>query len=153
MKEKYLNTLLLYYEEEIMGEGYFLSLSKHFTEKHQKEKMVMMAEVERYAAKSVMPLLQKYKLQPRPAKILHTIGEEGVKKIVNLSWIEFIQQINDNYPNYLIEFAALEALAPSEDLPLLKILTNHEIAAIEFAELELAGVNPSIKPLLEYMKK
>ena len=153
MKEKYLNTLLLYYEEEIMGEGYFLSLSKHITEKHQKEKMVMMAEVERYAAKSVMPLLQKYKLQPRPTKILQTIGEEGVKKIVNLSWIEFIQQINDNYPNYLIEFAALEALAPSEDLPLMQILTNHEFAAIEFAELELAGVNLSIKPLLEYMRK
>jgi hypothetical protein len=38
-------------------------------------------------------------------------------------------------------------------LPLLKILTNHEFAAIEFAELELAGVNLSIKPLLEYMKK
>ena len=100
-----------------------------------------------------MPLLQKYKLQPRPTKILQTIGEEGVKKIVNLSWIEFIQQIKDTYPNYLIEFAALEALAPSEDLPFLKILTNHEIAAIEFAELELAGVNLSIKPLLAYMKK
>jgi len=40
---------------------------------------------------------------------------------------------------YLDDFAGLENLAPAEDLPALILLTGHEVAVIEFAEMELAG--------------
>ena len=60
--DKYLKTLLSYYEDEIMGEAYFYGLVDHFEEK---EKLTLLARVERRAAESVVPLLNKYDLVPR----------------------------------------------------------------------------------------
>lgn len=45
--DAYLRTLLLYYEEEIIGEAYFHGLARHFDER---EKIVLLARVERRAA-------------------------------------------------------------------------------------------------------
>ena len=45
----------------------------------------------------------------------------------------------DTYPAYVDDFENLERMAPNVDLPPLKILTLHEVVAIEFAEMEIAG--------------
>ncbi len=42
-------------------------------------------------------------------------------------------------------------MAPSEDLYALKALTEHEVAAIDFARKELAGDSDSMAPLLQYL--
>ena len=42
-------------------------------------------------------------------------------------------------------------MAPEEDLYALKKLTNHEVAAIEFAKRELAGDPDSLSPLCDYL--
>ena len=152
MRRQYLETLLLYYEEEIMGEGYFTALSEHFVEPHQKEKMLLMAKVESYAAEAIEPLLLKYDLVPRDFSLLREMGREGLKKICHLTWEEFIDGICDNFPKYLIEFGDLEEMAPKDDLQLLKILTYHEVAAIEFAKLERAKKVNSTDPLMKYME-
>ena len=60
--DKYLKTLLLYYEEEIEGQAYFYGLVNHFEEQ---DKLTVLAKVERRAAESVVPLLEKYGLVPR----------------------------------------------------------------------------------------
>lgn len=73
--KRYLQTLLTYYEEEVSGEAYFLGLAEHFAE-HQK--LTLLAKVERYAAQSVLPLLEKYALSPRDESILKAEGEEAV---------------------------------------------------------------------------
>lgn len=151
MNENYLKTLLLYYEEEIMGEGYFYALSSYFGEKHQQEKMILMAEVENYAANAVLPLLKKYNLKARALNDLRLMGKQDVVKVQGLSWKEFMFQICNKYPGYLTDFANLENMAPKTDLPLLKILTDHEVAAIEFAKLEIDGSKESIKPLTKYL--
>jgi len=54
---KYLETLQLYYEEEIEGEAYFAALAERLTDPEQRAKMQMMADVETYAAAAVHPLL------------------------------------------------------------------------------------------------
>ena len=59
--DNYLKTLLSYYEEEIEGEAYFYGLIDHFEEQ---DKLTVLARVERRAAESVVPLLEKYKLVP-----------------------------------------------------------------------------------------
>ena len=57
----------------------------------------------------------------------------------------------NRYPGYVKEFATLERMAPEEDLYVLKKLTNHEVAAIEFAKRELAGDPDSLAPLCDYL--
>jgi dimethylamine/trimethylamine dehydrogenase len=60
--DEYLKTLLSYYEEEIEGEAYFYGLVDYFEEQ---EKLTVLARVERRAAESVVPLLEKYGLVSR----------------------------------------------------------------------------------------
>jgi dimethylamine/trimethylamine dehydrogenase len=59
--------------------------------------------------------------------------------------------IVQRYPGYLDEFLALQAMAPREDLLALKILTDHEVAAIDFARREIAGDPDSLDSLNQYL--
>ena len=146
--DKYLKTLLSYYEEEIEGEAYFYGLADHFEEQ---EKLTVLARVERRAAESIAPLLEKYELVPRDESELKTRGEAYVGRHASFDWFEFMTYIVNRYPGYLEDFTALERLAPEEDLHALNNLTAHEIAAIEFAKRELAGVPDSLAPLCDYL--
>ena len=146
--DKYLRTLLSYYEEEIEGEAYFYGLVDHFEEQ---DKLTVLARVERRAAESVVPLLEKYKLVPRDASKLKTRGADHVQRHASFDWLEFMTYMLNRYPGYLEEFTTLERMAPEEDLYALKKLTNHEVAAIEFAKRELAGDPDSMAPLCDYL--
>ena len=62
-----------------------------------------------------------------------------------------MEHIVKRYPGYLDEFHALEQVAPVADLPALGILTDHEVAVIAFAKMEVAGDPDSKEPLLQYL--
>ena len=107
--------------------------------------------VERRAAESVVPLLEKYELVPRDESELKTRGEGYVGRHASLDWFEFMTYIVNRYPGYLEDFTTLERMAPEEDLYALKNMTVHEVAAIEFAKRELAGDPDSLAPLYDYL--
>lgn len=146
--DKYLKTLLSYYEEEIEGEAYFYGLVDHFEEQ---EKVTVLARVERRAAESVVPLLEKYGLVPRDESELKTRGESYVGRHASFDWFEFMTYMVNRYPGYLEDFTALEKMAPEEDLDALNNLTDHEVVVIEFANRELAGDPDSLAPLYDYL--
>ena len=146
--DKYLKTLLSYYEEEIEGEAYFYGLVNHFEEQ---EKLTVLARVERRAAESVVPLLEKYELIPRGESELKTRGESYVGRHASFDWSEFMTYMVNRYPGYLEDFTALERIAPEADLCALNNLTDHEVAAIEFAKRELAGDPDSLASLYDYL--
>ena len=148
INEIYRQTLLRYYEEEISGEAYFYALADHFDER---EKMILLAKIERQAALMIEPLLDKYGLEPRVDKILELEGQSHVEPHQCLDWSQFMTHIVERYPLYLDEFTALEQMAPEEDLPALQRLTQHEVAVIDFAHMEIAGATTSLEPLLEYL--
>ena len=148
--DKYLKTLLSYYEEEIEGEAYFYGLVNHFEEQ---DKLTVLAKVERRAAESVLPLLEKYELIPRQESELKARGENYVGRHASFDWFEFMTYMVNGYPGYLEDFTALERMAPEEDLYALNNLTDHEVAAIEFAKRELAGDPDSLAPLFGYLNR
>ncbi len=145
---EYLDTLLRYYEEEISGEAYFFALADHFDER---DKIILLGKVERRAAEAVVPLLQKYGLKPRDESIIHAEGNSHLWGHEDYTWSEFLIHIINRYPAYLDDFNGLESMAPNEDLQALKTLTEHEVAAIDFARKELAGDPESLSPLLQYL--
>lgn len=148
---KYRKTLLDYYEEEVMGEAYFYGLCDHFDGESEREKLRLLAEVETCAARSVEPLLKKHGLEPRDSEVLRSLGVKDVAAHKDLSWHEFVTHMAVRYPGYIDDFEALERMAPDEDLPCLKQLTRHEVVAIEFAEMEVAGKPGSTAPLADYI--
>ncbi len=149
--QKYLETLLLYYEEEIVGEAYFYGLADRLIEADQKKKMVLMGDVERHAANAVRPLLNKYGLTPRTDKVLHALGQEQAASGSG-NWAESLDEMRKTFPGYVDDFLNLEAMALKMDLTLLQFLTEHERAAIEFLDKELTDRANSADPLLAYIK-
>ena len=102
----YLVTLLEYYEAEIMGEAYFYCLADHFEER---DKMILLARIERDAASTVEPLLGKYDLHARDEAELARPGRGYISLHQAYSWQEFMTYIVERYPACLDEFEALEA--------------------------------------------
>lgn len=146
---RYLDTLLRYYEEEISGEAYFYALAECFDER---DKIILLAKTERVAAQAIEPLLEKYGLVPRDEAELKDLGQSYVGLHESYSWPEFMAYVVERYPGYLEDFNALEKMAPKEDLPALNILTEHEVAVIDFAEKELLGDPESLTPLNRYLE-
>ena len=121
----YLETLLQYYEEEVMGVAYFHGLAEHIGGAAERGKLVLLAEVERRAAEVVRPLLDRHGLVPRDESVLKALGAAHVERHRRYSWMEFMAHMIARYPAYVAEFKALERLAPEDDLPALKLLTDH----------------------------
>ena len=147
----YHETLLLYYEEEVMGVAYFLGLADHIGGDGVREKLELLAAVEHRAAELTRPLLDKYGLEPRDEPELVALGRSHVARHQDLSWPEFVAHMAERYPAYVDMFEALERMAPADDRPALGALTRHEVAAIDFANLEIAGEADSTAPLRDYI--
>ena len=76
-----------------------------------------------------------------------------MQRHASFGWLEFMTYMVNRYPGYLEDFTALEKMAPEEDLYALNNLTDHEVAAIEFAKRELAGDPHSLAPLRDYLNR
>lgn len=146
----YHETLVLYYEEEVEGEAYFLEWAKAFNDPDHRAKMVLMGEVERHAAAAVLPLLEKYGLKPRPKTDLVESGITSARDATS-DWDKAIDGMTETFPGYIDDFERLEAMAPPEDRALLNFLTEHEVAAIKFLELEKSAPDQSAVPLQDYL--
>jgi dimethylamine/trimethylamine dehydrogenase len=149
--EGYLEMLQRFYEEEIEGSAYFDALAERFSQAEQRRKMHLMAQVERYAAAAAAPLLAKYHLITRDAAVLQASGHKHAQN-VTADWPALISEMRRTFPDYMPEFRAIEDLAPPQDLPQLKMLTAHEIAAIAFLEAEAKGDPDSDAPLINYLR-
>ena len=148
--QKYLDTLQLYYEEEVEGEAYFDEAAKAFDDPLVREKLILLAECERHAAEAVEPLVRKYGLTPKSAEELQESGRASARE-TKADWAEMLVGMNKTYPGYLDDFKGLEALAPAEDMQRLNFLTEHEVAAIEFLRLEAEDPPDSVGPLKTYL--
>jgi hypothetical protein len=150
MDQTYLDTLLLYYEEQIEGAAYFAELARAFDAPDRIEKLMLLAEVERHAAAGVAPLIAKYRLTARPSAALVASGKSQARG-TPADWAALLSEMTRSYPGYLSAFEALEVMAPSEDRPRLAFLTQHEVAALEFLALEKINSAQSAAPLRDYL--
>ena len=141
--------MLLYYEEEIAGEAYFMALADRVDE-GAATSLRLLADVERHCAAIVAPLLAKYGLKPRPTPQLIDEGRADADKGPQ-TYPEMIAYMRKTFPGYIGDFERLEAMAPAEDLPVLTRMTEHEVVAIEFLEREATGAANPTAPLTEYL--
>ena len=75
----YLDTLLLYYEEEIEGEAYFQTLADMVGNPDHHNKLQLLAKVEHHAANVTLPLIRKYALTPRSDATLFQSGQDQAR--------------------------------------------------------------------------
>ncbi len=146
----YLRTLLDYYEEEIGGIAYFQGLADICTDPDQKAKMTLLAQVEQHTADIVAPLIERYGLTPRSQDVLAAEGAADARRGPQ-DWGGLIAHMRKVFPGYIADFERLERMAPPQDLPILKRMTEHEVVAIAFLELEAKGAPDAIAPLQRFL--
>ncbi|MFC6585100.1 FAD-dependent oxidoreductase [Sulfitobacter aestuariivivens] len=149
--DKYLATLRQYLEEEIEGAAYFERLAERFQDDDLKRKMMLLKQVEEHTAVAVRPLIEKYDLRPRDAAELTRSGQKQADTAPG-DWDELIAQMRSTFPGYIEDFRQLEAMAPPDDLPPLKVMTEHEVAALAFLEAEANGDPESCRPLHQFLR-
>ena len=105
----------------------------------QREKLDLLSRVERVAAESVRPPIDRYRLVPWSDAELAAAGVAWIGCLRTFDWRDFIADIAERYPQYLLDFETQERMVPDEGRPAVRVLNEHEVAAIEFARKELAG--------------
>lgn len=151
MAGDYSATLVAYYEEEVAGEAYFATLADSAGSDAAAEALRLLAAVERRTADLMAPLLARHGLAARDEAALLAWGVESAGPHLAMTWDALVERMATTYPDYMPMFAALEAMAPAADLPVLRKVTAHEAAAIAFAERERAGDPDSTEPLRAFL--
>ena len=145
IEQPYLDALLQAYEAEIAGEAYFMALTDVFFEPIHHEKLMLLAAVERRTGNTLRPLIERHRLEPLDDVALAARGKTWVKERAFRRWSDLMGNMTARYPGFIVKFEALAASGPVEDKGALKILVEHEIVLLNFAEHEAAGVANSLE--------
>ncbi len=149
-RAEYLETLLLYYEEEIEGEVFFEELAKRFSDPARKEALNLLSKVENHTANAMRPLIDKHGLGPRSVQELQENGRIQAAEITS-DWAAMIDNWRKTFPIYVNDFLRLEAMAPPEDLPALRIATAHEVVAVDYLARAAADDPDPTAPLRHFL--
>jgi dimethylamine/trimethylamine dehydrogenase len=148
----YSEALLAAYEDEVVGEAYFRGLSERFEVAAQREKLALLAELERHTAGVILPLVDRHRLSPRPPSVLDELGRSEAASYGGADWLGLMREMAGTYQVYVEEFRALEKMAPEDDRAALARLTEHESLIIDFAERELAARADSLDAIRDFLE-
>ena len=151
VSQTYLKSLLQHYEEEIEGKAYFAGIPDRFLSRGQKEKLMLLSEVETYTVAAMQSLAEKYGLTPRSTRELHANGHAQAADAPG-DWNMLISEMQKTFPQYITDYERLEAMAPTEDLPGLRVVEAHNVAAVDFLNREAGNDPGSSAPLQQFLK-
>ena len=144
--------LQLSYEEEISGAAYFAHLASLF-EGRPHEALMLLARIEAVTAAAIRPLVVHYGIEPQPSATLRAAGRAEAERRRGQSWAMLVAEMARDFPAYVVEFDEIIALAPAEDRAGLAVLRDHEVAAVDFAQMERAGDPGSLSPLHDFLAR
>jgi len=144
--------LQLSYEEEISGAAYFAHLAGVFDGRPQ-EALMLLARIEAATAAAIRPLVVQYGIETQPAATLRAEGRAAADSRRGHSWAMLVAEMARDFPAYVAEFEEIIALAPAAERAGLAVLRDHEVAAVEFARMELSGDPGSLSPLHDFLNR
>jgi ethylmalonyl-CoA mutase len=139
-------------EEEISGQAFFARLSD-INQGRASDAFAKLARIEALTATALAPLIARHALTLQPKASLIAEGRAEANRLAAIAWPDFLARIRSDYPVYVTEFQQTTDRAPKADKPVLQILIDHEIAMIDFANLEIAGDPNSHAPLDAFIQR
>jgi hypothetical protein len=148
----YRSVLLVCYEEEVSGEGYFAGMARQFSGR-QRDALLMIVRMEQIPARVLHALIVRHGIAANDAATLYAEGEAEAARSKGMSWDALTRSMADEYPVYKKEFDQLERLAPAEDRAPVAIAAEHERVLIEFGRREVSGDPRSIEKLKQFLAR
>lgn len=144
--------LQLSYEEEVSGAAYFAELAGFFDGRPH-EALMLLARIEAVTAAAIRPLVARYAIDAAPSATLRAKGCAAAESRRGHGWAMLVAEMARDFPAYIAEFDEIIALAPEAERAGLAVLRDHEVAAVDFARMELAGDPGSLSPLHDFLTR
>jgi dimethylamine/trimethylamine dehydrogenase len=148
----YASALLIAYEEEVSGEGYFAGLADQFTGR-PREALLLMARVERVTASALRQLIVNHGLSTEAEAVLLARGRAQAEMQRGITWESLTASMAEDYPVFMEEFGQLSQLAPETERERTLMASEHELALIAFAQREVSGDPGSLTTLEQFLSR
>lgn len=148
--DDYHQALIVSLDEEISGEAYFARLAEYHSG-HARRALKLLAEMESVTAAAIAPLLAEHGLRGGDRQELQHSGRAEADVQKSVSWQARVSAMVADFPAFVEEFKQIELLAPPADLETVAFVTQHEVAAVEFAMREAASRADSLTPLEDFL--
>jgi dimethylamine/trimethylamine dehydrogenase len=135
----YRELLLVAYEQEVAGVGYFSGLAERFRDLGRQAELELLAAIEEQTARAIEPLLEKYRLVSRSRAELERLGREDAATEAASSWDALMTVFAAEFPVFVEGFERLVELAPEDEKAVARQLLDHERTLVDFAQRELQG--------------
>jgi hypothetical protein len=148
----YAPTLKLFLEEEVLGDALFGTLAS-FHQGRAHEALQLMAAIERAMVVALQPALDRHGLTLADLEGLREEGRSEAEAMRNMTWADFLDHIEADYPAFLDEFGQLLRLAPEADKADAQLLFDHEVALMDFAAAERQEAAGSLEILSSFLQR
>lgn len=133
---EYRDGILLAWQGEHWGKAFLERVAERTDDAGHRAKWQVLAQLEEATGNALTPLVDD---SAEPDAEGYRQVDTFVTEYAKLSWAEAMEQMMTLLDPAIERFERLLAIAPEEDLEVVQILLDHELALKRFAERELAG--------------
>lgn len=140
-----------FYQGEVFGVAVFLALRNVAKTNRDKHQFMTLLQLESETKARLRPFLSKYKLDT-----VEQIDQAEIDGIVSLyqqnSWHDFVSALQKMVVPFITRYKEIERSGPDEDKSILHFMVEHEIAILNWLNMEISGENEdSLKPILDQL--
>ena len=145
-------TLQLFIEEEFQGEALFGRLAEYHKGK-ARHAFQLMAGIESGMIAAMQSAIVRHGLQLADPQVLYEEGRREADAMSSITWSEFLNHVQEDYPAFNDELAQLLRIAPVPDRADAQLLVDHELAFTNFAAAERRGDPNSLDILTAFLRR
>lgn len=125
------------YQGEVLGEAYFAAMAKRISDPAVREKVELLASLERSTKELLEPVIRRLGVSAEPDQaILDAAGNVG-----DVEYLPMLKAFVAAAAEYLGRYRQLRSVVEPSDAAIVDQLIAHEFAFELFARRELAGEN------------
>ena len=138
-REDYLRGIASLYAAEVLGEGLASRWLELCNDREQKYKLSLFLQLESEAKVRLRPLLARYGLSLVEDQSQRAAGASVAEQFAAVPWRDAMATLAELALPYVHRFQALLDVTPSEDVPWVRFMVDHEQSIVRIAGGEAAG--------------
>jgi hypothetical protein len=124
------------YQGEVYGEALFRTMAERCDEPQRVAKLRVLEQLERETKEAILPALLEVGGSGKESAERVADGETLGAQLANAPWPDLMRGFQTELARFVADFEAAESLAPADEQPLLRQVTAHERALLDFANRE-----------------
>ena len=139
LESEYATYLEERYQGEVYGEALFATMASACSHPERARKLRLLEQLERETKDFLLPLVKAVGYSGEESEDRIADGNELGAQLAKAPWRDLLQGFQTELKRFVREFEHAETLAPPEKRNLLRRITDHERALLEFSNREING--------------